>query len=261
MVGSRHDKVKQSIDRLIEREIIAKPPLGNVPYVDESGRNRMVEAYIFEGEKGKRDSIVVVAQLSPEFTAALVDRWAELEQQVRTMTPDQMYQALWKRHRLQAATQYTRMTEAYKAKLRRENPYIKESALGRACAEEAEFINKITHGLLSGMFRSGFNVGDEGIREHMPDRLLEAITVVEQQNFSLLMADVPRQQRWDIIDKYLSSSYPEIVAFRNRQEARLAEIRQMTDGEKHLPLHPKEDPNLSSYSYIDSLRNLTPRLH
>ncbi|EEG9142755.1 phage antirepressor KilAC domain-containing protein, partial [Escherichia coli] len=33
----------------------------------------------FEGEQGKRDSIIVVAQLSPEFTARLVDRWRELE--------------------------------------------------------------------------------------------------------------------------------------------------------------------------------------
>lgn len=31
------------------------------------------------GEQGKRDSIVVVAQLCPEFTARLVDRWQELE--------------------------------------------------------------------------------------------------------------------------------------------------------------------------------------
>lgn len=35
--------------------------------------------YVFSGEQGKRDSIIVVAQLSPEFTARLVDRWQELE--------------------------------------------------------------------------------------------------------------------------------------------------------------------------------------
>ncbi|APF00651.1 hypothetical protein BG030_22860 [Pseudomonas putida] len=38
--------------------------------------------YVFEGEKGKRDSIIVVAQNSPEFTARLVDRWQELEQKL-----------------------------------------------------------------------------------------------------------------------------------------------------------------------------------
>ncbi|EOD9048659.1 DNA-binding protein, partial [Klebsiella quasipneumoniae] len=35
----------------------------------------------FESEEGKRDSIIVVAQLSPEFTARLVDRWKELEEE------------------------------------------------------------------------------------------------------------------------------------------------------------------------------------
>lgn len=44
---------------------------------------RGVDAYVFEGEQGKRDSIIVVAQLCPEFTARLVDRWQELEKQVR----------------------------------------------------------------------------------------------------------------------------------------------------------------------------------
>lgn len=38
--------------------------------------------YVFTGEQGKRDSIIVVAQLCPEFTARLVDRWQELEAQV-----------------------------------------------------------------------------------------------------------------------------------------------------------------------------------
>ncbi len=76
LVGSRHDKVKQSIERLAERGIITLPPMGEKP---TSGRP--VTYYIFEGEKGKRDSIIVVAQLSPEFTARLVDRWKELEQE------------------------------------------------------------------------------------------------------------------------------------------------------------------------------------
>ncbi len=40
---------------------------------------REAAAYVFAGERGKRDSIVVVAQLSPEFTARLVDCWQELE--------------------------------------------------------------------------------------------------------------------------------------------------------------------------------------
>lgn len=79
LVGSRHDKVKQSIDRLIERGVIVQPPMGDEPGTDAMDRTRTTKVYVFTGERGKRDSIVVVAQLSPEFTARLVDRWQELE--------------------------------------------------------------------------------------------------------------------------------------------------------------------------------------
>ncbi len=49
--------------------------------------NSKTMVYVFSGEQGKRDSFVVVAQLSPEFTGALVDRWQELEQQVSASSP------------------------------------------------------------------------------------------------------------------------------------------------------------------------------
>lgn len=81
LVESRHDKVKQSIERLVKRDVITQPPMGNESYRDGSGRNVTVGIYLFEGERGKRDSTIVVAQLSPEFTARLVDRWQELEAQ------------------------------------------------------------------------------------------------------------------------------------------------------------------------------------
>ncbi|ALU90034.1 Phage DNA binding protein Roi [Herbaspirillum rubrisubalbicans M1] len=71
LVNSRHDKVKQSIERLAAREVIALPPMGE--YLDGLGRPAS------EYRVCKRDSYVIVAQLSPEFTARLVDRWQELE--------------------------------------------------------------------------------------------------------------------------------------------------------------------------------------
>ncbi len=74
LVGSRHDSVRRAIERLAERAVIALPPM-----VEKPTDGRPTLEYVFAGEKGKRDSIVVVAQLSPEFTARLVDRWQELE--------------------------------------------------------------------------------------------------------------------------------------------------------------------------------------
>ena len=83
LVNSRHDKVKQSIERLAastdkKKAVIALPPVGIVVNT-ANNRTYETEVYIFSGEQGKRDTYIVVAQLSPEFTAALVDRWQELE--------------------------------------------------------------------------------------------------------------------------------------------------------------------------------------
>lgn len=64
LVEKRHDNVKRTIETLIEKSVIASPQVEEKP---TAGRPMLI--YVFEGEQGKRDSIVVVAQLSPEFTA------------------------------------------------------------------------------------------------------------------------------------------------------------------------------------------------
>ena len=78
LVDSRHDSVKRTIERLIEGGVITSPPL-----VEKPTAGRPATHYVFSGDVGKRDSIVVVAQLSPVFTARLVDRWRELEQRLQ----------------------------------------------------------------------------------------------------------------------------------------------------------------------------------
>ena len=90
LVGSRPADVKRSIERLAKSGVIQLPPMAKVDNKQSVSPNKYVSAYIFEGEKGKRDSIVVVAQLSPEFTARLVDRWQELEDKVNKPTFDPM---------------------------------------------------------------------------------------------------------------------------------------------------------------------------
>ena len=71
LVNSRHDDVKRSIARLAERGVIQLPPTAEV----KNHLGQTVSEFLI----GKRDSYVIVAQLSPEFTARLVDRWQELE--------------------------------------------------------------------------------------------------------------------------------------------------------------------------------------
>ena len=113
LVGSRHDNVKTAIERMADRGVIELPALQEIPT-----STKPVQVYLFSGERGRRDSIVVVAQLSPEFTAALVDRWQELERQQAPRLPQTMAEAL----RL-AADQAEQM-EAAQAQLEQQRPAV-----------------------------------------------------------------------------------------------------------------------------------------
>ena len=84
LVGKRHDNVKRTIETLADRKIIQLPQIEEV----KNHLGQTVEQYLFSGDKGKRDSLVVVAQLSPEFTGALVDRWQNLEEQLADVSLD-----------------------------------------------------------------------------------------------------------------------------------------------------------------------------
>lgn len=75
LTGKRHDSVKRTIGTLAESNVISYPQIVDGP----KAANGVVEKQYLVC---KRDSFVVVAQLCPEFTAALVDRWQELEAQV-----------------------------------------------------------------------------------------------------------------------------------------------------------------------------------
>lgn len=71
LTEKRHDNVKRTIESLAEKGVIASPQIEEK--ADTGGRPGT------EYRVGKRDSYIIVAQLSPEFTARLVDRWQELE--------------------------------------------------------------------------------------------------------------------------------------------------------------------------------------
>ena len=69
LVDARHDNVKRTMETLRDKGLIA------FTQTEEKTNGRPAIIY----HVNKRDSYVVVAQLSPEFTAQLVDRWQELE--------------------------------------------------------------------------------------------------------------------------------------------------------------------------------------
>lgn len=71
LTHTRHDSVKRTMATLKESGIIT------FSQTVEKGDGRPLELY----HVNKRDSLVVVARVSPEFTARVIDRWQELEDQ------------------------------------------------------------------------------------------------------------------------------------------------------------------------------------
>lgn len=71
IVSKRHDNVKRTIESLIEQQLIVRPQIEDEQLLDAKGRLRKETVFHI----GERDSFVVVARLSPEFTAKLVDYW------------------------------------------------------------------------------------------------------------------------------------------------------------------------------------------
>lgn len=87
LTGKRHDNVKRTIETLVERGVIDQPQI-------EDGLKSANQVVTKEYRLAKRDTYVLVAQLSPEFTAALVDRWQALEAATKPALPTTYLEAL-----------------------------------------------------------------------------------------------------------------------------------------------------------------------
>lgn len=86
LVSSKHGDVKRSAERLSAGGLLTAP----LAQFDFSHNGNIYQEYRFN----KRDSLVIVARLSPEFTAAVVDRWQELEQGAQPKVPQSFSEAL-----------------------------------------------------------------------------------------------------------------------------------------------------------------------
>lgn len=87
LINKNHSDLCRSIERLIAKEVIG----GYQPMAYTHPQNGQT---YYEYHLTKRDSLIVVAQNCPEFTAAIVDRWQELEAQQAVQLPQTFAEAL-----------------------------------------------------------------------------------------------------------------------------------------------------------------------
>lgn len=86
LTGKEHKNVLRVIRDLLIGHVLT----AQIEPLKSEYRGREFEYY----ELNKRDSLVLVARLSPEFTAAVVDRWQELESNNQKQLPSNYIEAL-----------------------------------------------------------------------------------------------------------------------------------------------------------------------
>lgn len=192
LVGMRHDNVKRTIQTLIDREVISLTQFEEVK-IQRSRRAEKVEVFQFVGDQGKRDSLVVVAQLSPEFTGALVDRWMHLESRLAV-------EQQRKEERQAARLEAPAMTAALKAQRELEGkgtpPYI--------YSNDYNMINRIIFGMTTKQFREEHGIAKpEQTRDYLSPAETTAMLDMQRINTSLIQVGMPYAERKERLERYM----------------------------------------------------------
>ncbi|HBC3457115.1 TPA: phage antirepressor KilAC domain-containing protein [Vibrio parahaemolyticus] len=135
LTNKRHDNVLRVIRSLIDGQVLVT----QIEALKIEYRGQWFDYY----ELSKRDSLVVVARLSPEFTAAVVDRWQELEKKSQVSVPTTFAEAL------QLAANQAKELEAKNQQL----------AIAAPKAEFADAVAGADKGVLLGQFAKTVGLG------------------------------------------------------------------------------------------------------
>ena len=180
LVESRHDSVKRTIERLVEAGAIDQPPLVDGP---KAANQAVIKVY----KIGKRDSYVIVAQLSPTFTARLVDRWQELEAKEQS-------KALAAQSRQAARLEAPFLTDA--VKLAHDEPKHYHYS------NEFNLINRIVLGMTSKKYRDEHELGKaDAIRDHLTPCEIAAIEHLQRANTTMIEIGLGYEERKNKLNK------------------------------------------------------------
>lgn len=113
-IGVRFDNLERSLHRLVNQGVVKLPPLEEV----KNHRNQTVKDYVFCGEQGRLDSIVLIAQNVPEMTRKLVERWDYLENELLKKEEDdnkkfEMTEVEWIRKALSLAEEKQQLIDLH----------------------------------------------------------------------------------------------------------------------------------------------------
>ncbi len=196
----RHDNVMQVIASLMSAQILT-------PEIQESTFKHRGNEYS-QWLLNKRDSLVLVARLSPEFMAAIIDRWQELEAK-------ELLEVERKETRQQAKLDAPLMTKSLADMREREG---KESP-PHIFSNEHNMIYRIVLGFTAKKYKEENGIGDDvNLRDVLSFEEIKALEQLQKHNTTLIELDFSFEQRKTELTK---------IFMRNHSKAMIAEIERL----------------------------------
>lgn len=200
LTGKRHDNVMQVIASLMSAQILT-------PEIQESTFKHRGNEYS-QWLLNKRDSLVLVARLSPEFMAAIIDRWQELEAK-------ELLEVERKETRQQAKLDAPLMTKSLADMREREG---KESP-PHIFSNEHNMIYRIVLGFTAKKYKEENGIGDEvNLRDVLSFEEIKALEQLQKHNTTLIELDFSFEQRKTELTK---------IFMRNHSKQMIAEIERL----------------------------------
>jgi len=200
LTGKRHDNVMQVIASLMSAQILT-------PEIQESIFKHRGNEYS-QWLLNKRDSLVLVARLSPEFMAAIIDRWQELEAK-------ELLEVERKETRQQAKLDAPLMTKSLADMREREG---KESP-PHIFSNEHNMIYRIVLGFTAKKYKEENDIGDDvNLRDVLSFEEIKALEQLQKHNTTLIELDFSFEQRKTELTK---------IFMRNHSKQMIAEIERL----------------------------------
>lgn len=193
LTGVRHDSVKRTIKSLSENGFISYPQI----VVGKKSANGVVPSYyIFTGDQGERDSVVVIAQVSPKATAMLVDEWRSLKLEVTALRE---HLADRNEARLQAPDMSWALKESREAQ--------GKSTPSHVYSNDYDMINIIVLGKKAKAYKIDQGLEPKAnLRDCMTAAEIHAVKVLQDMNTTLIKVGLDYHERKDKLQDYFMRS-------------------------------------------------------
>ena len=191
LTGVRHDSVKRTIETLSKAGVIESPQT-----VVIKTRTKPRTDYIFTGEQGERDSIIVIAQVSPQATAMLVDQWRSLKLEV-----DALRKQIADRSaaRLQAPQMSWALKESREAQGKQTPSHV--------YSNDYDMINVIVLGKKAKAYKIDQGLDPKAnLRDCMTAAEIHAVQVLQDMNTTLIKVGLDYHERKDKLHDYFMRS-------------------------------------------------------